>query len=184
MALVAYAAGGSLAGLARPIAWWPLGLVSILVQVALARSLGPDLAWTAPLAHWLWVAALAAVLAVLARNAQVGHGARRLAWAVATAGVALNLLVIVANGGYMPVSLDALAQTGQLDDLARRAFRRDVPIDDNTRLAWLADVLPDPSWLPHPVVSSVGDRVLALGLAGWAFVSVWGARPHAARASA
>jgi hypothetical protein len=98
--------------------------------------------------------------------------------------VALNLLVIVANDGYMPVSLDALAQTGQLDDLAQRAFRRDVPIDDNTRLAWLADVLPDPSWLPHPVVSSVGDRVLALGLAGWAFVSVWGARPHAARASA
>jgi Family of unknown function (DUF5317) len=184
VALVARAAGGSFAGLTRPIAWWPLGLASILVQVALPRSLGPDMRWFAPFAHWLWVVAIIAVLAVLCRNAQLEQGPRRLVWALAAAGVALNLTVIVANGGYMPVSLDALAQTGQLQDLAQRAFRRDIPVDDTTRLVWLADVLPDPVWMPHPVVWSIGDRILAAGLAGWAFVSVWAGRSQAARASA
>jgi len=36
-------------------------------------------------------------------------------------------------------------------------------------LPWLADVLPQPAWLPRPNVVSVGDILLAGGVAAWAF---------------
>lgn len=185
-AAVGLIAGGSLRGLSRPIAWWPLGLASIVFQLMLARISIADQPWLGSHGHWLWAAALGATLVVLLRNCQLAAGARRLPWQVAALGVGLNLLVIVANGGYMPVSQAALEQTGQSAELAARTgFRRDVPLDGNTRLWWLADILTDPTWLPRPTVASIGDRLLGLGLAGWAFASVAGARrSYAARVSA
>src|SRR5215216_5460710 len=178
-------AGGSLRGLSRPIAWWPLGLASLASQLMLARISVADQPWLGSYGHWLWAAALGATMVVLLRNCQVATGVRRVPWLVAALGVGLNLLVIVANGGYMPVSQVALDETGQSAELAARAgFRRDVPLDDNTRLWWLADILTDPAWLPRPTVASIGDRLLGLGLAGWAFASVASTRrPYAARVS-
>ena len=184
-AVLGLAAGGSLAGLRRPIAWWPLGLASIALQLLLARIPVAEQPWLGTNGHWVWAAAVSAVLLVLVRNGWTQTGVRRLPWLVAAFGVALNLVVILANGGYMPVPQAALDQTGQSAELAARtAFRRDVPLDERTTLPWLADVLVDPAWLPRPLVASVGDRLLGLGLAGWTFLAVSNSRRRYATRSA
>jgi hypothetical protein len=166
-ALVARAAGGSLAGLARPIRWWPLGLLAIGVELGVVQL--PGVPWL----HWVWAAALGAVFVVVLRNLWSERG---LAWSLAALGIGLNLLVILANDGYMPVTQAGLEQTGQLTEVSDGVFRRDVLIDDTTRLPWLADIFADPTWVPHPVVTSLGDRILTAGLAVWAFSSVYAAR--------
>ena len=178
LAVVAVAAGGSLAGLSRPIAWWGLGLVSIALQLVLMRLPVSALPWPADFGHWVWAAAVASILLVLLRNWRLQTSRmHQIPWVVAALGVGLNLIVIAANGGYMPVSLTALEQTGQATEIAdRSSFRRDLPIDSTTRLPELADVYADPVWMPHPVVASIGDRLLSVGLAGWAFVSVYATR--------
>jgi Family of unknown function (DUF5317) len=184
-ALLGLALGGSLAGLGRSIMWWPVGLASIAVQLLLARIPVAEHPWLGDNGHWVWAAAVAAVLPVLLRNGQLQSGVRRLPWFVAALGVSFNVLVIFANGGFMPVSQAALDATGQTAELAARTtFRRDIPIVDSTRLPWLADILEDPSWLPHPLVGSVGDRLLGLGLAGWAFLAVSASRRGYAARSA
>jgi hypothetical protein len=176
-ALLGVAAGGSIAGLSRPIAWWQLGVASLTVQLLLSQIPVARVAWLTTYGPWVWAAALAVVFLVLLRNVQQESGAHRLPWLVAALGVGLNLLVIVANNGYMPVPQSALFETSQLTELASHAsFHRDVLLDADTRLPWLADVLADPSWLPHPLVASIGDRLLSVGLAGWALMSVYSSR--------
>jgi hypothetical protein len=183
LAVFAVGAGGSLRGLSRPIAWWGLGLASIALQLLLGRVPVSATPWLGDFGHWVWAAAVASILLVLLRNWRLQTSRmHQIPWAVAALGVGLNLLVIVANAGYMPVSLTALEQTGQAPEIATRSsFRRDLPIDTRTRMPELADVYADPSWLPHPVVASIGDRFLGVGLAGWTFMSVYAARRKRSR---
>lgn len=79
---------------------------------------------------------------------------------LAAAGMALNLLVITANGA-MPVlerSAEAAGVTQSLEDAGLKHER----LDGSTALPWLGDAIPVP---PFKEVLSVGDVVLALGLA-------------------
>ncbi len=79
---------------------------------------------------------------------------------IAGIGMALNVLVITANGA-MPVlerSAEAAGITQSLED----ASLKHEPLDDDTVLPWLGDAIPVP---PFKEVLSVGDVVLALGLA-------------------
>lgn len=94
-------------------------------------------------------------------------------------GAALNFAAITANGGRMPVSIDA-ARIGhmekQLRDSMARQSRHSL-VDENTRLRFLSDVIPLPR-LPiggksktaqvignlFGGVMSVGDGILAIGL--------------------
>jgi hypothetical protein len=79
-----------------------------------------------------------------------------------SAGLLLNALVIVANGG-MPVSAAASLRAG-LDPAAAVADPRHQPEDAATTLRPLGDVIPVP--LPaRPEVISVGDLLGAAGLA-------------------
>lgn len=85
-------------------------------------------------------------------------------------GLALNLTVMLANGGYMPITPEAVARAG-LDRLmlgenpgARLLATKDILLPrEATRLWFLSDifVLPPPS--PLRTVFSLGDVCLALG---------------------
>ena len=80
--------------------------------------------------------------------------------ALAAAGMALNLLVIVANGA-MPV-LESSARRAGVEERLETAGLKHEPLEDGTVLPWLGDAIPVP---PFREVLSVGDVVLALGLA-------------------
>jgi len=108
------------------------------------------------------------MLAVLARNALARGGWRRAPWLIALVGAALNLVVICANGGYMPVDTTAFESTGAAAQAAERPrYRRDVPGIPETRFVYMSDILPPPEWQPPRSVISVGDMLLVVGLSAW-----------------
>jgi hypothetical protein len=91
-------------------------------------------------------------------------------------GLMSNFIVITANGGWMPISVDTLqrmfpnraadywaigTRLGQTKDL--------IMAPSDTRLAWLSDRFTLPAGLPQNVAFSVGDVFLALG----AFLLLW-----------
>lgn len=87
------------------------------------------------------------------------------------AGLWLNALVMLANGGYMPITYEALAAAGRLR-LASSAETGTVVMSSKdillpfaeTRLALLSDVFVIPPPFPFSGVFSVGDVLIALGL--------------------
>jgi hypothetical protein len=91
---------------------------------------------------------------------------------VVALGGALNLLAIAVNAGVMPASPAALAGAGL--DLDPSEFHNSAALDD-PRLAFLGDVFYIPAAWPLSNVFSVGDVLIALGVA-WALHRVSGSR--------
>jgi hypothetical protein len=92
-------------------------------------------------------------------------------WLV-SAGAALNLLVVVVNGGRMPVSPELAARGSHL--LVDRGFvGQYVLMGPHTNLSWLADwlALPGPLGTLVPEAYSPGDFVSALGIAVVTFLA-------------
>jgi hypothetical protein len=88
-------------------------------------------------------------------------------------GLALNLLVMVINGGFMPISPETAAQLtpGQPSwQIGARFGWKDIVLPKaSTRLWWLSDCFLLPAWLPYRVAFSLGDVWIALG----AFWLLW-----------
>lgn len=83
---------------------------------------------------------------------------------VAAVGLVLNLAVISSNGA-MPVSAEAAKAVGAGElEISEGTLKHEVA-DDDTRLAFLGDVIP----IPVVGILSVGDLVLAAGLARLAY---------------
>jgi hypothetical protein len=97
---------------------------------------------------------------------------------VVALGGALNLLAIAVNGGVMPASPAALAGAGL--DLDASGFQNSAAVDD-PRLAFLGDVFYIPASWPLSNVFSVGDVLIALGVA-WAIHGICGSRLVPSRA--
>jgi Family of unknown function (DUF5317) len=166
-------AGGSLAGWRRVhLAWWPLLVGAFLVELVLYDPPLNQQPWALEFGPWVWVLARLVMLAVCLRNART-PGGWSTAWLIVALGLSLNGAVIVANAGHMPQSPSAAAlvwgdayvqperYVGQLENV--------VWMTPKTPLAWLGDILPEPRWFPHANVMSIGDVLLALGMAAWAF---------------
>lgn len=149
---VGWILGGRLERLGElPLRGRRLVLAGLLAQLAGALVGGPFY----PVG--LGVSALL-VLAFLLRNRGVrGTG-------LVALGLLANALVVGANGA-MPVSADAAGRAGvSTQDLVSGSDARHEPLDGQTRLPLLADVVPVP--LPvHPEVVSPGDVLVAAGLA-------------------
>jgi hypothetical protein len=88
-------------------------------------------------------------------------------------GLGTNLLVILANGGLMPISPETIRQLAP--DLppeswqigSRLGSTKDIVLPAaDTRLWWLSDRFRTPAWFPYPFAFSLGDMLIALG-ASW-----------------
>jgi len=83
------------------------------------------------------------------------------------AGVLVNFIVILSNGGRMPVSVDALSKTG-LDDmlplLKSKAYAIHTILVPSSRLKFLSDIIPLPPPYPSPRVLNIGDIIMAIGV--------------------
>jgi hypothetical protein len=168
--LIGLATGGSLAGWdGLRLRWWAVGAVSLGVQLVVFNPPLDEQSWAMAWGPWLFALTLIGIALVLLRNAETMPDAR-LPLRIAALGVGLNLLVITANGGYMPRSTDASAAVGRpVDSIAGGQRLANVAVlSDATRLPWLGDVLPEPAWVPLANVLSLGDLLLMAGLAWWA----------------
>jgi hypothetical protein len=77
---------------------------------------------------------------------------RAFAFLVMSVGLCLNVLVIVVNGGKMPIV------TSENNAQMERPYH--TTIDESTRLRWLCDVIPIGNYL-----ASIGDVVVTIGIA-------------------
>lgn len=150
--------GGAVRNFARITFRWPHLFVAGLAlrAVAFAPFVPLGAAATA-----LYVAALVCLCAGMALNRRI------VGIELVLLGLLLNAAVILANGGTMPISADALALVGQ-DDFALRLLA-EGPIGHvsiatpGTRLRALADIIPLSPLPPLRAVVSLGDLLIAAG---------------------
>lgn len=144
--------GGSVTTLAETtFRWTPLLVAGLLVQITF-------LYWDPE-----WLGSGGGVAVILGSNLVVAvwlFANRTLpGLLLAGAGMALNVVVIAANGA-MPV-LASSAERARITQSIDDASIKHEPLDEDTVLPWLGDAIPVP---PFKEVLSVGDVVLALGL--------------------
>ena len=146
--------GGRLDRLGNVHLRWPwLALAGLIVQVILfAPSVGERFG---PVAPAIYVGSTAAVFVFVLRNLSLPG------FVLIALGAASNLLAIIANGGYMPASREALQALGWH---AAKGYSNSREIADPA--FWpLTDIFALPPWLPLANIFSVGDVLVALGVA-------------------
>jgi Family of unknown function (DUF5317) len=149
--LLGLALGGSLRDFPTiGVRWWPLALAGVVLQF-----LNPGGAF----GHATVLASFALLLAFAGLN----FGAP--GFLLIIVGLALNTVVIAANGG-MPVAREAVARSGQegaLTDLREHGGAKHHLADDGSVLLTLGDAI----GIPRPIgqAVSVGDLVLDVGIA-------------------
>jgi hypothetical protein len=82
-------------------------------------------------------------------------------------GVFLNFLVIMANGGQMPVWGEAMVAIGLTDNMLAIRDGKIIThtlMNNKTVLRYLGDILVLPRPYPRPKIFSVGDVFMALGI--------------------
>jgi len=157
--VLGFALGGDVRSLAEiRFKWGPVILAGLLLQVilftpAVAERVGD-------LGPWLYVGSTVAVFATVARNWRIPG------LPIVIAGAASNLLAIVANGGYMPASIAAMESVGKAPP---PGYSNSVLLINPT-LGPLTDIFALPHWLPMANVFSIGDVLIAAGVA-WAIVA-------------
>jgi hypothetical protein len=82
-------------------------------------------------------------------------------------GIFLNFLVIMANGGQMPVAGDAMVRIGLVENMLEIQNGNIIThaiINDKTVLKLLGDIFVLPKPYPRPKIFSIGDVVMAVGI--------------------
>jgi hypothetical protein len=148
---IGIATGGKLGNLANVRFRWPWFVLAVLVirEAILFRPFN-----RIDGIQYLYVAALAGLVAWTFLHVRRLTGV----WLVA-GGAALNLLVVVANGGRMPV---APALAGAL--VQRNHIGQYVLMGSNTNLYWLADWITVSGPVGIRGAYSPGDLVVAVGI--------------------
>jgi len=140
---------------------YPLLLAGLLLQMALHACGALDVDLPLVWASVVHVASYGLLLYAILVNLRLAG------MPLVATGMALNLAVIAANRGRMPISTTALMRAGlhgYYNFLATGASYTHQLADSHTRLWCLGDVLFLPRPFPRPCVLSVGDLFLVVGL--------------------
>lgn len=133
--------------------WAPLIAVGMAVQVLLFSSPFGDA--IGPAAPVVYIASNVAVLVAVARNLAIPG------LPLVLIGGISNLVAIVANRGFMPVSPEALVAMGR----APREGYSNSRLVDGVVLGPLTDLFAMPAWVPMANIFSIGDVLIGVGAA-------------------
>jgi hypothetical protein len=147
--------------------WVPVVLAGLLVQVVLFS--GPVSNRIGGLGPFLYVGSTGVVLAAVLRNARLPG------LPIVALGAACNLAAIITNGGFMPASPGALGAIG----VALGSTYSNSAVVAHPVLEPLTDIFVLPRWVPFTNVFSIGDVLIALGVA---IVIAWAMRRSRATA--
>jgi hypothetical protein len=160
--IVALLRGGSLRNFAAiQLRWLPLVIAGFVLQLLIftpfARA--PLIAFaTRP----IYVLSLALLAIWVAANWRIPG------MALIAIGLALNVAVIAANGGHMPVLPEGARLAGQYEALASddpRTSKHQLMEPEQVHLWLLSDIIVIPRGVPGASVLSVGDLALTAGIA-------------------
>lgn len=175
---VALARGGSLLALGEVrIRFGFVLFFALVLKAAVYSTLGAQLLGNSPWGRIGQVVVSLVLLAVIIANRDLPGF-----WIIGF-GILLNFLVILANGGSMPVSIAGAERLGYPTEPA--LFHQQYGVanileSEGARLSFLGDIIVLPSFLPAQVIS-IGDSVLALGV--FIFCQVAMVSPNAAKFS-
>ncbi len=165
--LVALVRGGRLAALARvrfEHGW--LALAAVILQYPLVYNQVAGLTIIeVPLSALMMVVSSALVVYVVWANRHLPG------ISLVGLGLLANLIVMALNGGWMPITPEALGRLGALSwvtpqgDTAKVWGAKNVMLArGETRLWWLSDIVVLGPPFPLPTAFSVGDALIAVGL--------------------
>ncbi len=163
---IALVRGGRLNNLTDlSIRWSALPLLAVGLQIFVVYGLGNEEACSFSLPALLILASYVLLLITMMANRTLPG----MAWL--GLGAALNFLVMLVNGGWMPVTAELLVTAGFIDTpsavrpgLRIQASKDVVMISSETHLRWLSDVLVIPKAGLFSVVFSAGDVLMIFGL--------------------
>jgi hypothetical protein len=154
--LVGRALGGRVRNIERiRFVWWQLALAGLAVQLLLfADPIQERVGAEGPL---IYVASTVAVLIALVRNVRLPG------LALIAAGAVLNLIPILANGGYMPSSPDVWRELTGVAAVPVAYYSNVTLIGPETWFPFLGDIFVFPRPLPMATAFSLGDAIIAVG---------------------
>ena len=179
--LIGFARGGNFAAFKTlRLRWLPLLFVAVFTQIAIFTYVAGQRGFAHDYGPYIHIATLLATLFVMSRNLHI-PGMK-----IIMLGAALNALVIIINGGFMPSPEARLAEAGKLVKVDKAESGRNdavlsnsktVPngtglfVDGDAPLLVLGDIFAVPKGWPFANVFSVGDVLIGVG-AGVAIVRV------------
>jgi len=174
MILLLAVLAGSLVGLSR--AYWckqPYAAPNLqAIWLAVLAFLPQLFIAYLPITHQLFINGLASVSLVVSLilfSVFAWINRRLPGMPILIAGLLLNFVAIVANGGWMPITpqtANVLAGKDVLQfmNLGSRFGEKDILLlAQNIHLEFLADRFLPPAWFPYKVAFSLGDILISLG---------------------
>jgi hypothetical protein len=144
--------------------WAPLILVGFLAQVVLfSAAVAERVGDAGPL---LYVVSTLMVGAAVVRNLRIPG------MPLIVLGAVSNMAAILANGGFMPATADALASVGK----SAPTIYSNSAVVAQPALEFLTDRFALPRWLPLANVFSVGDILIGVGVFALIVITMLGGR--------
>jgi len=151
--VIGFLLGGRLESIAGTrFRWGWLAILALAIQLVLFSPLAGGLA---DVARWIYVASTALVVIVVLANLRLPG------LPIVLLGALSNMAAIVANGGSMPASAAALAALGG----TVHAGPTNSVVVEHPALEPLTDIFAMPAWIPFANIFSIGDVLLAIGVA-------------------
>jgi hypothetical protein len=162
---------GRLADLRLEWAW--LAIAALIIQVVLFTDRVYEAA--GDLVPLIYLSSTAMVVLVMLRNVRKAPGL-----IIVTLGACANLAAIIANGGYMPATPEALG----ISEPIGTTYHANSVSTPSPALELLVDRFALPDWVPYSNVFSLGDVLIGAGIVIVMVVAMRQGQPRATGAGA